>query len=146
MNARTTFAILVLSLVVSGAAFGTSVMLPRTTKELATVWIGVSNDQQQTYRLQLDSKGQGTLVILDWLPQTYRITSTRLSEFAISFEVTPVGKSTEPLAVSGTAYGVLRLSLQTSDARQDITLIPYENFMKRLDTLNKSAAMISKAK
>ena len=135
------------AIALSTRSFATEVQLPPVMKDLAHVWIGDTCDKQETYRLQLDVRGKGTLVILGWLPQTYRITRTRLSKFEVTFDAVPVD-SAESISVSGTAYGLLKLVVKPTSGswKQEVTLMPYENFMRRVHDINISAAEISKRK
>ena len=134
--------------VVSPVASATEVMLPPKMKELAQVWIGETCDQQIAYRLQLDVDGTGTLIILDWLPASYRIASTRISDFEIAFQVVPLDTASERILVSGTAYGLLQLDVQNASGswKHQVTLTPYESFMRRFQRMNSTARKIRRVR
>ena len=88
-------------------ASATSIVLAPQMHDLAGAWLGPA-DSSAYFRLELDAAGQGLLVIQEapsgGAISLYRIKSTSLSGYSVSFSLEPVSSADPTVKLSGKAY------------------------------------------
>jgi hypothetical protein len=120
-------------------------LIPRL-QDLATVWVGDGGvTSLEYYRLDLDTDGTGMLTV-QYLPdvpaRAYRVSRTNLSEYRVSFDVTPIDRSSDPLRLQGAATRVsldLQVTIPGRDRTRRVGLQPYSKLLRRIEAVTSLA-------
>jgi len=141
--------VLLIVVTTAHSSSATTKMSPPKAQDVAGVWIGGTvGSELEFLRLELDAEGKGVLTLSE-LPDTpvmaYQVQATRLKEFEVSFDLTPVDSRSEPISLRGKflySRMLLTLSGVTLTWKRDIYLRNQEGFMKRLRAAENRAKEI----
>ena len=118
-----------------------------TMADLAQVWIGSEpKGILEFFRLELDKEGVGLLTV-QYLPQNpavaYRVRKTSLSQYRVTFVLTPIDRGAEPIYLRGDAYpGTLYLEVgdPKGNWKRDIFLQTEQSVLARLKAVTDRAS------